>query len=134
MAYFVLKTEPEDYSLDDLERDGSTVWDGIGNNAALMHMRTAKPGDKAFVYHTGKERAVVGIAEITSKAYPDPKADDEKRVVFDLAFKKRLKKPVTLAQIKDEPELAEWALLKQGRLGVVPTTSQQWKAVNAMAK
>lgn len=134
MAYFVLKTEPDDYSLADLEKDGQTVWDGIGNNAALMHIRTAKPGDKCFIYHTANERAIVGIAEVVSQPYADPKLDDEKRAVFDVKFKKALKRPVTLAEIKAEDDFADWALVKQGRLGVVPTTAEQWKKINAMAK
>ncbi|MEL7238762.1 MAG: EVE domain-containing protein [Planctomycetota bacterium] len=134
MAYWLLKTEPTDYSIDDLEADGSTVWDGVGNNAALIHIRNAKPGDQCFIYHTGSDKAVMGIAKVTSKPYQDPKSDDEKRAVFDVEFKKRVKTPVTLKDIKADDFFADWALVKQGRLSVVPTTSEQWKKINTMAK
>ena len=132
MAAWTLKTEPADYSLDDLERDGTTVWDGVGNNAALKHMRSAARGERAFVYHTGKERAVVGVASIASDPYADP--GDPSRVVFDVRFERRLKRPVTLAGIKDDPALAEWALVRQGRLSVVPTPPEVWERVVGMAE
>ena len=132
MAAWTLKTEPTDYSLDDLERDGVTVWDGVGNNAALKHMRSAREGERAFVYHTGKERAVVGIAVIASEPYADP--DDPSRVVFDVRFERRLKRPVTLAEVKDDPALAEWALVRQGRLSVIPTPPEVWERVVGMAE
>ena len=134
MAAWLLKTEPGDYSVDDLERDGTTCWDGIGNNAALMHLRTAKPGEQCFVYHTGKEKAVVGIAKIDSPPYADPKANDDKAAVVDLKFVKRLKRPVTLKEIKADPFFAEWELVRQSRLSVVPTPPEVWKRVVDLSK
>jgi predicted RNA-binding protein with PUA-like domain len=134
MAAWLLKTEPDSYSLDDLERDGTTVWDGVSNNAALKNIRLMQPGERCFVYHTGKEKQVVGIAKVVSDPYPDPKSSDDKLVVFDIAFDKRLKRPVTLAQIKADPQFAEWQLVRQSRLSVVPTPPEVWKAVNDLAK
>lgn len=134
MAAWLLKTEPDDYSLDDLERDGTTVWDGVSNNAALKNIRLMKPGERCFVYHTGGEKQVVGIGKVASEPYPDPNVSDDKRVVFDLAFDKRLKRPVTLAEIKADPQFAEWQLVRQGRLSVVPTPPEVWKAVNDLAR
>ena len=89
MAAWLLKTEPDDYSIDDLERDGTTVWDGVANNAALMHMRAARAGERCFIYHTGRERQVVGIGRLASDPYPDPASSDERLVVFDVAFERR---------------------------------------------
>ena len=132
MAAWLLKTEPSDYSLDDLERDGTTRWDGVSNNAALKHIRSAKAGESAFVYHTGKERAVVGVATIAGDPYADPAAPES--AVFDVTFARRLARPVTLAEIKSDPALAEWALVRQGRLSVVPTPPEVWARVTGMAE
>ena len=134
MAAWLFKTEPTDYSLDDLERDGQTCWDGIGSNAALMHLRTAKPGEQCFIYHTGKEKAVVGIAKVASAPYVDPKADNDKAAIVDVTFTKRLKRPVTLKEIKADPDLAQWELVRQSRLSVVPTPPEVWKRVVEMSK
>jgi predicted RNA-binding protein with PUA-like domain len=133
MAYWLLKSEPEVYSYDDLVRDGSTVWDGVENNTALMHMRTAQLGDLALIYHTGDERRAVGIAELTSAPYPDPRSDNPKLVVFDLRPIRALPKPVTLVEVKAEPFFADFALVRQGRLSVVPVTELQWQRLLAMA-
>jgi predicted RNA-binding protein with PUA-like domain len=124
LKYWLLKTEPGDYAIDDLERDGTTCWDGIGNNAALKNLRDMRPGDEAFIYHTGKDKSAVGIARVVS----DPYQKDEKDVI-DITFVRRLPTPVTLQQIKAEPSLAEWALVKQSRLSVVPVTKSQWEWV-----
>lgn len=132
MAAWLLKTEPSDYSLGDLERDGSTRWDGVGNNAALLNMRKMELDERCFIYHTGKEKAVVGIAKVTTPAYPDPEADNAKMLVVDVAFEKRLKRPVTLAEIKADPNFAEWQLVRQSRLSVVPTPPEIWKRVVEM--
>ena len=127
MAAWLLKTEPDVYSLDDLERDGKTVWDGITNNAALKHLRTMRAGESCFVYHTGKERAVVGIAKVASPPYAS--GADPKLAAVDLAFEKRLARPVTLAEIKADPFFAEWELVRQARLSVVPTPAEVWKFI-----
>jgi predicted RNA-binding protein with PUA-like domain len=134
MAYWLLKTEPTDYSWDDLVRDGKTVWDGVANNTALIHLRAMKPADLAVIYHTGDERTAIGIAEITSGPYPDPKADDPKLVVVDLKTKQKLPKPVTLAEIKSDPAFGGWDLLRIGRLSVVPTPPKMWKHLLKLAE
>jgi predicted RNA-binding protein with PUA-like domain len=131
--FWLLKTEPEHYSYADLERDGTTVWDGVGNNTALMHIRTMQPGDLALIYHTGAERQAVGLAEITSAPYADPQAGDPKLVVVDLRPLRRLPQPVTLAAVKADPEFADFALVRQGRLSVVPVTPEQWSKLLLMA-
>jgi predicted RNA-binding protein with PUA-like domain len=131
--YWLLKTEPDNYSYADLERDGSTVWDGVKNNAALMHMRTMQPGDLALIYHTGDERQAIGLAEVTSAAYPDPTLADPKLVVVDIRPLRRLAKPVTLAAVKAIPEFATYALVREGRLSVVPTSDVQWARLLELA-
>jgi predicted RNA-binding protein with PUA-like domain len=133
MAYWLLKTEPDCYAWDDLARDKSAVWDGITNALALKHIRTMKKGDLALVYHTGDERAAVGVAEVTSAPYADPKADDEKLVVVDVRLKQKLAQPVTLADIKADPAFAGWDLLRNGRLGVVPVPEPMWRRVLDLA-
>jgi predicted RNA-binding protein with PUA-like domain len=129
MAYWLLKTEPDDYSWDDLARDKKTVWDGVANNTALKHMRTMAKGDLALIYHTGDERQAVGIAEITSKPYADPKQENEKLVVVDLKIGKKLGRPVSLDQIKKDKAFDDWDLVRIGRLSVVPTPESMWKRV-----
>src|SRR6476661_3976398 len=131
--FWLLKTEPAHYSYADLERDGTTVWDGVGNNTALMHIRTMQPGDLALIYHTGDERQAVGLAEITSAPYADPAAGDPKLVVVDLKPLRRLPQPVTLAAVKADPEFADFALVRQSRLSVVPATDAQWARLLRMA-
>ncbi len=133
MAYWLLKTEPDCYSWDKLEEDKKTVWDGISNALALKHLRTMKKGDLAFIYHTGDERQAIGIAEITSESYPDPKEDDEKMAVVDLKIKKKLGRPVTLDTIKSDPAFAGWDLLRISRLSVVPTNEKMWQRVLEIA-
>ncbi|MBX0330661.1 EVE domain-containing protein [Oscillochloris sp. ZM17-4] len=132
-AYWLLKSEPDAYSYDDLERDGATVWDGVANNAALMYIRRAQPGDLALIYHTGDERRAVGVAEIISAAYPDPKLDNEKLAVMDVRPVRRLPQPVTLAAVKADSFFADFALVRQGRLSVVPVTEEQWGRLMGMA-
>lgn len=134
MNYWLLKTEPDHYSFADLERDGATVWDGINNAQALINLRAMQPNDLAFIYHTGKERAVVGIVRVTSAAYPDPELDDPKRVVVDVEALQSLDQPVTLARIKAEPSLSDWTLVRQGRLSVVPCSAEQWNTVLRLAQ
>jgi predicted RNA-binding protein with PUA-like domain len=132
-SFWLLKTEPDHYSYADLERDGTTVWDGVGNNTALMHIRTMQPGDLALIYHTGDQRQAVGLAEIISAPYPDPLAGDPKLVVVALRPLRRLPLPVTLAAVKADPEFADFALVRQGRLSVVPVTDAQWARLLRMA-
>ncbi len=134
MARWLLKTEPDCYNWDALARDKKTAWDGVANALALKHMRTMKKGDLAFIYHTGDERAAIGIAEITSNPYADPNEQDERLVVVDLKPKQKLPQPVTLADIKADPTFAGWDLLRISRLSVVPVPDELWKRIEAMAK
>ena len=126
---WLLKTEPTSYSFSDLERDRRTVWDGVKNPAALKQMRAMKKGDQAFIYHTGDERSAVGIAEIVREAYPDPELADPKRAVVDIKKVARLKRPVTLQEMKSLATFEGSPLVRQGRLSVVPLTKSQWAAV-----
>jgi predicted RNA-binding protein with PUA-like domain len=105
VAYWLLKTEPENYSYFNLEREGITVWDGVNNPLALKHLRTMLSGDLALIYHTGKERQVIGLAEIVSQPYIDPALNDSKRAVVDVRALRKVHQPVTLAQIKQDSQL-----------------------------
>ncbi len=134
MAWWLLKTEPGVYSWDDLVRDRRTVWDGISNNAALLHMRKARPGDLALLYHTGGERRAMGIAEITSAARFDPREKDPKLVVVDIEARTPLAVPVELAQVKSRKEFEGSQLVREGRLSFVPLTPAQWKAFLTLGK
>jgi predicted RNA-binding protein with PUA-like domain len=135
MAYWLLKTEPDEFSWDDQVKRGAKgePWTGVRNFTARRHMTEMKAGDRAFFYHTGEERQVVGIVEVIREAYPDP--TDEKGVfkALDVKAVQPLPRPVTLAAIKAQPRLKEMALVKYGRLSVQPVTDHQWKQVCTMA-
>ena len=134
MARWLIKSEPGDYSYADLERDGGTCWDGIKNAAALIHLRKVKAGDELFVYHTGKERQVVGVARATSAAYPDPKQDDERWAVVDIEPVARLANPVTLAAIKADDAFADFDLVRIGRLSAMPVPAKLWSRILKMGR
>jgi predicted RNA-binding protein with PUA-like domain len=119
MTTWLLKTEPGTYSHADLERDGKTRWDGVTNPVALKNLRRMEKDDTAFVYHTGNEKAVVGLARIASAPYPDPKDKSGKLVVVDLAPDRALERPVTLAAVKADPAFADFALVRVPRLSVM---------------
>jgi len=129
MAYWLLKTEPDCYSWDQLRADGKTVWDGIANALALKNLRTAVKGDLALIYHTGDQRSAVGIAKITSAPYPDPQQDDDRLTVVELKPLRALRHPVSLDQIKADPAFAGWDLLRISRLGVVPVPPKMWDRI-----
>ncbi len=131
--YWLLKTEPSDYSQTDLERDVRTIWDGVSNNLALKHLRNMKRGDLAFIYHTGKERALVGIAEVISDPYPDPGKNDAKLVVVDVKAREELPQIVSLAEVKADSEFSDFPLVRLPRLSVMPVTPAQWNRLLAMA-
>ena len=137
MAYWLLKTEPGDYSWADMERDGHTVWDGIGNHLALKYVRQMAPGDRALFYHTGKERRAVGVVEVTSAPYADPRLEDPKRAVVDVQWVRSLPQPVTLDAIKDrqakDGTFDGFDLLRISRLSAVPISETHWRALLAMA-
>lgn len=135
MAYWLVKTEPEDFSWDNQVKKGAKgeVWTGVRNFTARKHLKEMKKGDRVFFYHTGDEKAVVGIAEILKEAQPDPTAGkDEPWIAVVLKAVEPLAKPVTLATIKAEKTLNDMALVKYGRLSVQPVTPAQWKAVCKM--
>lgn len=129
MAYWLCKQEPSSYNLDLLEKEKKTAWDDVHNNLALKNMRQMKKGDLAFFYHSGDEKQIVGIMEITSKAYPNPKESDTRFVTIDVRFKKRLKRPVTLAEIKADKMFQDWDLLRISRLSVMPVPAQIWNKI-----
>jgi predicted RNA-binding protein with PUA-like domain len=130
--HWLLKTEPSTYSFGDLERDKRAVWDGVSNALALKHLRSMKRGDLAFIYHTGDEKQIVGIAEVTSDAYPDPKEKDARLVVVDLKPRERLARPVTLAEVKADGEFRDFELVRMGRLSVMPVSESRWKKLLKM--
>ena len=127
MNYWILKTEPSSYSFDDLRRERSAVWDGVKNPVALKHLRAMQPGDEVLIYHTGDEKAVVGRARVTGAAYADPKKNDAKLVVVELAAGAGLSKPVPLATIRAESAFRDLALVRMPRLSVVPASAAQWR-------
>jgi predicted RNA-binding protein with PUA-like domain len=129
--HWVLKTEPSEYGFADLQRDRRTRWEGVSNAVALKHLRSMQEGDDALIYHTGSEKAVVGLARIVSAPYPDPK--DPKLVVVDIEAGKPLPRAVSLAEIKAEPSFADLGLVRVPRLSVVPVEPAQWKRMLAMA-
>lgn len=133
MAYWLLKTEPDCYNWDDLKRDKKTVWDGVANALALKHIRSMKKGDQAVIYHTGKERAAVGLATIVSEPYPDPKEDDGKPAVVDIRIDKPLDQPVTLSDFKADPAFEGFDLIRISRLSVVPVPPKMWKRMLQLA-
>jgi predicted RNA-binding protein with PUA-like domain len=134
MALWLFKEEPSSYSFADLRRDKSTTWEGVKNPLAQKHLRSVKKGDRVFFYHTGDEKAVVGIMEVT--ADPQPAANDEtgKLVAVTVKPVKVLKNPVTLAAIKADKAFAEWELVRQGRLSVMPVSESIWKRIEEMAQ
>jgi len=131
---WLLKTEPAEFGYPDLEREGRAVWDGVTNPVALKNLRAMKAGDRAFIYHTGAEKAAVGIAEVARAAYADPKSRNTKLVVVDLKPIGGLARPVTLAEIKALAVFDDSPLVRQGRLSVVPLTAAQWKAIESRGR
>lgn len=117
MAYFLAKTEPGTYSIDDLKKDGKTEWDGVRNAAAVGAIKTMKPGDTVIIYHSGKDKAVVGLAKVVSEPRPDE--NDPRSWVADFEYVKHAKKPVTLKEIKESHKFDDWALVRQGRLSTM---------------
>ena len=129
MARWLFKEEPSHYSFADLERDGTAVWDGVSNALALKHLRQVRPGDRVLLYHTGKEKAVVGEMEVVAA----PGAADEKQVAVTVRAVRRLQQSVPLRRIKADPTLADWELVRLPRLSVMPVTSAQWRRVEALS-
>ena len=132
MAYWLMKSEPGSYSWDDLVRDGATEWDGVRNPAARLHLKAMKAGDEALFYHSGDERAAVGIMRIARAGQPDPK--DPNWVSVAVEPVRPLAAPVTLKAIKAEPKLAKIELIRQSRLSVSPVRDAEWRTLLKMAK
>jgi predicted RNA-binding protein with PUA-like domain len=129
MNYWLLKSEPATYGWADLVRDRRTHWDGVRNPQATANLKAMKTGERAFFYHSGEERAIVGVCEIVKEFYPDPKDKSGRFGMVDVALAEALKTPVTLQRIKAEPRLADFKLVRQGRLSVVPVTKEQWALI-----
>ena len=124
--HWLLKTEPSTYSWDDLVREKTTRWDGVSNPVALSHLAAMQRGDDVLIYHTGKEKAVVGLARVSRSAYPDPNAKDPNQPVVDIEAVRPLSRAVPLAEIKADPLFVQSPLVRQGRLSVVPLTDEQF--------
>ena len=133
MAYWLLKSQPFKYSWEQLEKDKKTFWDGVRNYAARNNLRAMKKGDLAFFYHSNEGLEIVGIVKIIKEAYQDPTTKEEAWVAVDVAPFKKLKKPVTLAQIKSDKRLQNIALVKLSRLSVQPVTSEEWDFIIELA-
>jgi len=126
MKYFLAKTDPETYSIDDLERDKKTAWDGVTNPQAVRAIKEMRPGDRVFIYHSGAVSGVVGLAVVRSEPRQDPK--NPKSAVVDLEFEGRIEPPVSLKEIKESNKFEDWALVRQGRLSTMaaPNKFVQW--------
>lgn len=131
-GYWILKTEPSTYSHADLVNDGTTVWDGVKNPVALKHLAAMQRGDQVMIYHTGSEKAAVGLASVTGEARRDPKRKDPKLLVVTLRADRPLERPVTLAEIKADAAFAASPLVRVPRLSVIPATAAQWRRLLAL--
>ena len=129
MNYWLLKEEPKNYSFDILEREKNTTWDGIKNNLALKYIKQIKKGDELFIYHSGMEKLIIGIAKATSKPYPDPNQNNEKLLVFNIKVKKRLKRTISLKEIKSNSIFKDFELVRLPRLSVMPVSQKYWNYI-----
>lgn len=134
MNYWLLKQEPTVYNFDKLEKEKKTIWDGVKNNLALKHMRNMKKGDKAIFYHTGDEKQAVGIVDIITNPYPNPKESDKRFIVFDVSVSSRLSRPVTLGEIKSDSKFKDWELVKNSRLSAMPVPKALWDEIMKKSK
>jgi predicted RNA-binding protein with PUA-like domain len=132
MARWLFKEEPEHYSFADLQRDRTTIWDGVSNNLAQKNLRQVKAGDRVLFYHTGKEKAVVG--EMRVRIGPHPAEEGSKQVVIEVEVVGPLARPVSLATIKDDPLLKDWDLVRLPRLSVMPVSTEQWRRIVELSK
>jgi predicted RNA-binding protein with PUA-like domain len=133
MAYWLVKSEPDAYSWQQLEKDKQTNWTGVRNYAARLHLRSMKKGDEVLFYHSNEGLDIVGIAKVAKEAYQDPTTDDDRWVAVDLKVHKKLKKPVSLEEIKKDKRLKDMALVRIGRLSVQPVTEKEWDAIMELA-
>ena len=133
MAYWLIKSEPSAYSWDQLVKDKKTSWTGVRNFQAQINLKAMKVGDRAFFYHSGEGKEIVGIAEVTKTAYPDTTDKDGKSITVDFKAVEPVKKKVTLAEIKADPKFKEMKLVRQSRLSVSPVSDDHWKLLMKMA-
>lgn len=133
MAHWLVKSEPNKYAFEDLQRDGKTVWDGVRNNTAALHLKAMKVGEEVLYYHSQEGLAVVGIAKVAKEAFIDPTDPAGRFVAVELAPVKPLRRPVTLSELKANPALADMAMLRLFRLSVSPVTDDEWAAILKMA-
>lgn len=131
---WLFKTEPSAYSFQQLQNDRKTVWDGVKNNLALKNLKDIQKGDEILIYHTGDEKAVVGVARALSGAYPDPGKKDPKLLVVDIEALKPLPRPVTLAEVKGNSKLKNFDLARLPRLSIMKVSDEQWKLIEGMAE
>jgi predicted RNA-binding protein with PUA-like domain len=131
---WLFKEEPSNYSFDEFTKDGGTSWSGVRNPLAQKHLRSVKKGDRIFYYHTGNQKAIVGVARATSDAYADPSDKSGKWVVIDIAPIRALKRPVTLAEIKASKAFASFALTRLPRLSVMPVSDAEWKKIERLSQ
>jgi len=131
---WLVKTEPSVYSFQRLQEERRTVWDGVANPLALKYLAQMRRGDHVVVYHTGSEKAAVGIARVVRGAYPDPKQKSPRLVVVDLVADRPLPRPVTLAEIKASPRFTDFELVRLPRLSVMPMSGAHWSALEALSK
>ena len=133
MPYWLVKSEPFKYSWDNFVKDKQTFWDGVRNYSARIHLNAMKKGDEVLFYHSNEGVEIVGIAKVSKEAYQDPTTEDKAWVAVDLKPVRKLKKPVTLTQVKADSRLGKMALVRLGRLSVQPVTDDEWKIVMEMA-
>ena len=133
MNYWLVKSEPSTYGWEHFVRDKKTTWDGVRNYAARTHLRSMKKGDEVFFYHSNEGMEIVGIAKVDKEAYQDPTTEDTNWVAVDLKPYKKLKKPVSLSQVKADEHLKDMALVRIGRLSVQPVTEKEWKLIMELA-
>lgn len=134
MAYWLVKSEPAAYSWDKFTREKQTVWSGVRNYAARLHLRNMKKGDEVLFYHSNEGTDIVGIAKVIKEAYQDPTTDDDRWVAVDLKVHKKLKKPVSLETIKKDKRLANMALVRISRLSVQPVTDKEYEVIMTLAE
>jgi predicted RNA-binding protein with PUA-like domain len=130
---WLFKEEPENYSYDAFVKDGSTVWSGVKNPVAQRHLHAVKRGDSVFYYHTGREKAIVGVAKALGDAYPDPKDKTGKHAVVEIGPVRKLARPVTLAEIKADARFKTFPLVRISRLSVMPVSEAEWNRIEEMA-
>ena len=134
MPAWLVKTEPNDYSYSDLEGDGTAEWDGVRNAQAQIHLRAMRPDDACVVYHSGGERAAIGLASVASEPYPDPSDPAGKRVLVDLRAERRFARPVLLAELKADPIFATSPLVRMSRLSVLPLNAEQLASIERLGE